>query len=491
MNNPHFSKRIAALSLALTASLLFGMTSTVVAQTEKPNFVVVLVDDMRWDDFGAGGQSFVQTPNIDSLAADGARFVNAFTTTPLCSPSRASFLTGLYTHDHGIVDNSNTLGSRIRELDTFPQHLQKAGYETAFIGKWHMGTDGSKQPGFDYWVSLSGQGANVDPEVTEGDTSQRVEGHVTDIFTDRAVSFLEAGRDRPFLLYFAQKALHPDPRLGLTEGGFISAERHQGMYDNEPVMRSPSAAVPPVDKPALMRNPFDLPPLGLDTATTDATIRKRMEMMTGVDESVGRLLEVLQRTDQLDNTVFVVTSDHGYFYGEHGLNPQRRLAYEESARIAMVIRYPRLIKAGSLPDQMVLNVDLAPTVLNMAGLSVPDALPGHSVVPILAGNDPDWRSSFLIEHYTNPNRARARNRGQNPNAARETSEFMRTSDMGYRAVRTERYKYIEYAHLDGMDELYDLETDPYELENIIDSAAAQPILTQMKTELSRLYQETR
>ena len=450
---------------------------------DRPNFVVVLVDDMRWDDFGAGGHPFVRTPNIDRVAAEGAMFLNAFTTTPLCSPARASFLTGLYAHTNGIIDNTNRRG---HDLNTFPRQLDTTGYDTAFVGKWHMGTDGTPRPGFDTWVSLIGQGTNRDPEVYVGSERRRFDGHVTDVLTDHAVAFLEVARDEPFVLFFSQKAVHPDPALGLVEGGFIAADRHRGIYDDEPIMRLPSAGVPPLDKPALMRNIPGLPPLGPDTATTDATIRERLEMVTGVDESVGQLLEVLERTGELDDTFFVVTSDHGYFYGEHGLNAQRRLAYEASVRIPMVIRYPGLIEPGIRPEQMVLSIDLAPTILELAGQEPEDSMQGASLVAILGGGDPgDWRTSLLIEHHSDPDDYLRDAPG--PGRA---SEFVRVLGMGYKAVRTERYKYIQYTDLEGMDELYDLAVDPYEMNNLIDAPEAAQLLEGMQAELARLLQLT-
>lgn len=470
--------------LFIGALLALAGSPTAAAQVgDRPNFVVVLVDDMRWDDFGAGGHPFVRTPNIDRLAAEGAMLLNAFTTTPLCSPARASFLTGLYAHTNGIIDNTNRRG---HDLNTFPRQLDRTGYDTAFVGKWHMGTDGTPRPGFDTWVSLIGQGTNTDPEVYVGSERMTFEGHVTDVLTDHAVSFLEAARDEPFVLFFSQKAVHPDPALGLVEGGFIAADRHLGLYDDEPILRLPSAGVAPLDKPALMRKFSNLPPLGLDTSTTDATIRDRLEMVTGVDESVGRLLEALERAGELDDTFFVVTSDHGYFYGEHGLNAQRRLAYEESVRIPMVIRYPSLIEPGARPEQLVLSIDLASTVLKLAGQEPEEAVQGASLVPVLRGETPDgWRTALLIEHHSDPD-----DYLQEAPGPGRASEFVRVLNMGYQAVRTERYKYIQYTDLASMDELYDLEADPYEMNNIVGAPEAAQVLEEMRAELARLLELT-
>jgi N-acetylglucosamine-6-sulfatase len=473
----------AWLLFAIAALICSAINPPAYAQAgNRLNFVVVLVDDMRWDDFGAGGHPFINTPNIDRVAAEGARFVNAFTATPLCSPSRASFLSGVHAHTHGIIDNTNRGG---HELDTFPRKLQSE-YDTAFVGKWHMGKDGTPRPGFDTWVSMSGQGTNYDPELYLGDKRVQTEGHVTDVLTDHAVAFLEAERSQPFLLYLSQKAVHPDPTVGLVEGGFIAADRHLGLYDDEPIDRRPSAGVPPRDKPALMREFEGLPPLGFDTATSDTAIRDRLEMMTGVDESVGRLLDALERIGQLDDTVFIVTSDHGYFYGEHGLNAQRRLAYEESIRVPLVIRYPKIIKAGSVIEQMAQSIDLAPTILELAGRPSDDSLHGRSLVPAMTGEASGWRSAILIEFFSDPE---AYIRDTVTRGQRGVSEFARVQGIGYKAVRTNRYKYIQYTSLEDMNELYDLAADPYEMENLINAPSAQGILGEMQTELSRLLNE--
>jgi N-acetylglucosamine-6-sulfatase len=464
--------------------LFIGMQAAQAQTPSSPNMLVVLVDDMRWDDYAAGGHPFVQTPNIDRLAAEGVRFDNAFATTPLCSPSRASLLTGLYVRNHGIVDNTQRGGY---ELDTFPLLLDQAGYDTGFVGKWHMGSDGRPRPGFDTWVGMLGQGTNFDPKLFVGQKEVETTGHVTDVLTDYAVDFLQQPRQQPFLLYFAQKAVHPDPAVGLTDGGFLAADRHVGLYDQEPIFRSPSAGVPPVDKPGLMRPVEGLPPLGFDTVTTDATIRQRLEMVTGVDESLGRLLQALEDTGQLDNTVVVLISDHGYFYGEHGLNPQRRLAYEESIRIPFLVRYPPLVEAGSEIEEMVLTVDMAPTLLELAGLS--SDTDGESLVPLLEGDYDEWRESFLVEYFSGPPGYMDRLRGEDGLIPIQVREFGRILGMGYDAVRTERYKYIKYRTLENSDELYDLTKDPYELRNLINEPSMSAILEGLQGELARLSRE--
>ena len=443
----------------------------------RPNIVVVLVDDMRWDEFGEAGHNYLKTPNIDRIAKEGAYFINAFATTPLCSPSRASFLTGQYAHTNGIVDNT-ARNEQSHQLNTFPKQLNENGYATAFIGKWHMGNDDTKRPGFDYWVSLKGQGEAIDPALNVNGELQTVKGYVTDILTDHSLLFINQKRDQPFLLYLAHKALHPNLKqrddgtvVDIGEGGFIPANRHLGMYDKAVFNRRPNYNIPPLDKPALARRIEGLPPLSAETSTKEKTIRERSEMLMAVDESLGAILKALEDKGELDNTIVVFTSDHGYWYGEHCLDEERRLAYEEAIRIPMLVRYPPTIKAGSKPEQLVLSIDLAPTLLDMAGVFPGSDLQGKSWGPIFAGKVNSWRSSFLVEYYSD-------------------TVFPRVVKMGYKAVRNQRYKYIHYVDLEGMNELYDLVIDPYELHNIINDPKMTGKLKEMKKEMNRLLQQT-
>ena len=443
----------------------------------KPDIIVVLVDDLRWDEMGAAGHPFLQTPNIDRIADEGTMFLNAFATTPICSPSRAAFLTGQYVSTNGIIDNTDRSG-RSHEMATFPQALQSAGYETAFIGKWHMGNDHTPRPGFDYWVALPGQGEAIDPELNENGTLTRVEGYVTDLLTDRLIGFMEAEREAPFFALLAHKALHPNIRqlddgstAALSRSGFIPAERHEGMYAEAVVPRRPSAGIAPADKPALARQIDDMRPLAADTGTPDRTVRQRSEMLMAVDDSLGRILESLESRGALDDTVVVFTSDHGYFYGEHGLGGERRLAYEETSRIPLLVRYPEIAEPGSTRDELTQIIDLAPTFVELAG-EIPDAaVQGRSLLPVFAGDPLAWRDAIFIEYFSD-------------------TVFRRIRNMGYQAVRTERYKYIEYYELQGMDELYDLEADPYEIENLINDPGAGEVLETMRGRLAELRTET-
>jgi len=434
---------------------------------------MVLVDDMRWDEMRVAGHPFIDTPHMDRVAREGARFLNAFATTPLCSPSRASFLTGQYAHTHGIIDNTARPSDTLR---TFPAELQRAGYRTGFFGKWHMGNDDSPRPGFNHWVAMPGQGEALDPSLNVDGERVHAKGYTTDLLTDYVERFIDRPSDQPFLVYLAHKAVHPNviqkddgslvPIPG-QPGGFVAAERHRGRYVGRPMPRRASAFKPPLGKPALLRPVEGLPPLGRETATTDEEIRGRIEMLLGVDDSLGRILATLEKKGVLDDTAVVFTSDHGYFYGEHGLNEERRLAYEETIRIPLLIRYPRRIAANVTRSQMVLSIDLAPTLLELAGVQPGADLQGRSLIPVLERDSRDWRSSFLVEYYSD-------------------TVFPRVLTMGYSAVRTDRCKYIEYRELQNMNELYDLQTDPYEEHNLISAPAAAPILESLRTELARL-----
>jgi N-acetylglucosamine-6-sulfatase len=248
---------------------------------------------------------------------------------------------------------------------------------------------------------------------------------------------------------------------------FVPAERHRALYQRVRIPRRPSYGRAPAGKPALERRIGDLPPLGAATVTDDETILGRQRALAAVDDGVGELLRALQETGQIDRTVVVFAGDNGYFYGEHGLSEERRLAYEESARIPLVLRYPAIARGGRRSDALVLNIDLAPTVLDLAGLEIPADADGRSLVPLLTGRAGAWRTSFLIEYFTD-------------------TVFPRIFRMGYDAVRTERWKYVRYRELAGMDELYDLKVDPCEMRNLVGDAASAERLRELRAELDRL-----
>jgi len=344
-----------------------------------------------------------------------------------------------------------------------------------------MGNDDSPRPGFNRWVAMPGQGEAIDPHFNVDGQPIQEKGYVTDLLTDYVEKFIGAAGSKPFLAYLAHKAIHPNikqqddgslAKVGDQPGGFVAADRHRGRYAGQPMPRRANAFKPPSDKPALLRPIGTLPPLGKNTATTDEEIRGRLEMMLAVDDSLGRIIAALERAGTLDNTVIIFTSDHGYFYGEHGLNEERRLAYEETIRIPLLVRYPSRVAAGSTPAEMSLTLDLAPTVLALAGITPPATMEGRSLMPIFDRKADGWRTSFLVEYYSD-------------------TVFPRIVNMGYSAVRTNHHKYIEYRELKGMDELYDLEADPFEEHNLVGAKNAGGILDTMKAELAALQRRPR
>ena len=404
-------------------------------------------------------------------------FRNAFATIPLCSPSRASILTGLYPHGHGIVDNVDRSVESHR-LATFPQQLQQAGYETAFIGKWHMGNDSMPRPGFDHWVSLRGQGTSNDPEMNVNGETLHEKGYTTDLLTERAVEYLRASREQPFCLCLSHKAMHPETSQGpdgkLSDpnaSNFVPAERHRDLYAGVSIPRRANANSAGRGKPALSRHLAGVPSLSRETGSSDEVILGRQRMLAAVDDGLGEIYQVLEASQQLDNTLVVLTSDHGYFYGEHGLSVERRLAYEESIRIPLLMRCPGVVPAGETRDQMATTVDLAPTFMELAGAKIPAGLHGESLKGCLDDPSAAGRDGLLVEYYSD-------------------AVFDRIQNMGYEAIRTARWKYIRYVDLEGMDELYDLCEDPYEVSNRIDDPAVADELERLRERLRELVATT-
>lgn len=454
------------MSLTRRELVLGGSAAAMAAAgaAPRPNFVFILVDDLRYDALGCTGHPFVKSPNVDRLAREGMNFTNTFVTTPLCSPARASFLTGQYVRSHGILDNGNR-SEATHKLVTFPKLLRDAGYETAYVGKWHMGNDATPRPGFDKWVSFPGQGQYIDPRMNIDGNAIQAQGYMTDLLNNHAVEFIRKPHSKPFCLYLAHKAVH---------GPFTPAERHKSLYEGMKIERRPNAKDTLEGKPALkkglaaeaqvVRKKGAKPVV---TGPSDEIILNQLRCLASIDDGVGLIYDALKATGQLDNTVFVFTSDNGYLWGEHGLGDKRAF-YEESIRIPLIARYPKLIRAGSTAKEMALNIDIAPTFLDLAGVKAPSWMQGRSLRPVMAGQAKTWRKSFLGEYY-------------------EEKQFPRIPT--WDGVRTERYKLTRYANLEGADELYDLDKDPYEMKNLAQDPAARGILKEMQAELEKLRKE--
>jgi len=429
-------------------SALFRRNKADTSKT-KPNIIFILTDDQRYDAMRCAGHPWLKTPNMDRLANEGVLFNNAFVTTSLCSPSRGSFLTGCYAHTHGVFRNTGK--DPIPSYQTFPQLLKMTGYETAFIGKWHMAREDSPRPGFDHWVSFSGQGRyeknklNVDGKTVYSDI------YVTDELTNYAVGFLRKDHNKPFMLYLSHKAVHAP---------FTPAKRHANLYADKEIESRHNPKDNLSTKPKWGRK--------MDKNWKSRILNYYRSLMA-VDESIGRVYKTLEQTGLLDNTVIIFAGDNGYFHGEHGGMWDKRAAYEPSMRIPLIMRYPPLVKAPTVCEQMVLNIDLAPTILELAAVPAPDTMQGQSWLGVLKGRP--GRKSFLYEYFQEVDR-----------------RFKRPTVI---AVRTNQWKYVTYPLDNSLTgELYDLKTDPEELENLFGKPRYADITEQMKKELIRLQKET-
>ncbi len=461
-------------------------------RARQPNLVVILIDDLRFDELGCCGHPYMKTPHIDRIAHEGVNFVNAFHSTPLCSPNRASILTGQYASRHGVIDNvaRDALSHR---LQNYHVTLQRLGYETAHVGKWHMGNSAGPRPGYDRWVSFPGHGAIVDPVLNIDGVESQHTGYVTDLLNHHALEFVDRPHKKPFALFVAHKAVHPDAyqspdgTLQPGTGGYISPARHADLYLGEfcpprPNVMAPEQAVK--SKPAfgesfeLRKNESGQAVMDWIQSGTQEEIRKRAAMMASVDEGVGQLFEALERAGTLDDTVFLFLGDNGYFFGEHGLGPERRFAYEEGIRTAFLVRYPRRFPAGAVRNRMVMALDIAPTLVELAGGKARDlaAMQGLSLLPLADGDRvAGWRKSFMCEYFSE-------------------NAMPWLHGMTYKAVRTDTHKYIHWVQKSptGLecDELYDLRADPYEMRNLIRQRAQAPTVAKLRRELSRLVTES-
>ncbi|MFO0339850.1 MAG: sulfatase, partial [Acidobacteriota bacterium] len=447
------------------ASASAGLLS---AQSKPRNIIFILTDDHRYDAMGfLKGQSFLETPHMDAMARNGVHAPNAFVTTALCSPSRASILTGQYAHKHRVVDNNNPIPPG---TTYFPQLLQQqANYQTGFFGKWHMGGEGDDpQPGFDRWVSFRGQGTYSPSRNGLNIDGRRVpqKGYITDELTDYALDWLNhTNPSRPYFLYLSHKATHSE---------FEPAARHKGKFARANFVYPKSYAPPKPEQrvPLWVQNqrnswhgveyPYHS---RLDIAEY---YRRYAETLCAVDDSLGRVMSWLQSKNQLDSTLVVYMGDNGFAFGEHGLI-DKRTAYEESMRVPLLLQCPELFGRGKKLNQVVANIDIAPTCLDAAGLTPPSSIQGRSFLPLAQGRQIPWRDGLLYEYYWERN-------------------FPQTPTI--HALRGDRYKYVRYQGLWDLDELYDLQADPLEMQNLIDSPAHKSIALEMNKKLFATLEST-
>jgi N-acetylglucosamine-6-sulfatase len=429
------------------------------------NVVFILSDDHRYDAMSFLHHQFAKTPVMDSLAANGAYVQNALVTTALCSPSRASILTGLYTFRHRVIDNNRPIPTG---TVYFPQYLQKAGYATCFIGKWHMGGESDEpRPGWDHWVSFRGQGNYYPPtpDYTLNVDGKRVEqqGYITPELTDYAIEWLKQQKpsEKPFFLYLSHKAVHAN---------FTPEPKYDGKFKDLKFERPVTEDSTPTNllKPRWLRDQrnswhgVDFP--YHSELDIEGYYKRYCETLCSVDDSIGRVLQQLKDMGIYDDTLVIYMSDNGFMFGEHGLI-DKRVAYETSMRVPMLVQCPTLIKGGTVVTQMVGNIDVAPTVMEAMGLQKPAHMDGDSFLPLVEGKTVPWRKDFLYVYYWEKN-------------------FPETPTTF--ALRGDRYKYITYYGLWDADELYDIQQDRNETQNLIFDPAHQKIARQME---SQLYKE--
>jgi arylsulfatase A-like enzyme len=461
----------SAVSLFAISAIAILAGRAPAADAPRPNFLFIYTDDQRWDALGVvqreqGDRArfpWFQTPNLDRIAAEGTRFRNAFVVNSLCSPSRACFLTGQYNHLNGVANNHTPFPA---DAVTYTGLLRQAGYSTGYVGKFHMGQQTGKRPGCDFSASFIGQGRYEDcPFEVNGQTRQ-TKGWVDDVSTDFAVQFLSENKAKPFCLIVGYKSSHgpwsPPDRAKDRFAGAVSKPAanadavapYRGKFtvpEKAKAKDKPKAKAKAEAKAKAVANPGEMH-------------RNYFRTLSAIDENVGRLVKTLDDLGLAENTVLVYTSDNGFYLGEHSLG-DKRSAYDESLRIPFLVRYPKLGAAarGKLIDQMILNIDLGPTFLDLAGVAVPKEMQGRSWRPLLEGKPTDWRKAFFYEYFF------------------ERSYAIPT----VLAVRTETAKLITYPGHQDWDEAYDLKTDPLETRNLIKDPAAKRLVDELRAEFAR------
>jgi arylsulfatase A-like enzyme len=468
--------RIFVLLVALSLPAAADSTPTA---PSRPNVLFILCDDIRWDAMSCAGHPDLHTPNIDRIANEGVRFLNSFCTTSLCSPSRASIMSGVYAHSHKVLNNFTEFPN---DLHSFPRVLHDAGYATAYLGKWHMGEDNDqKRPGFDYWVSHKGQGKYVGTEFNLDDKERKViPGYYTNIVTDLSLDWLKQRRaGQPWLLCLGHKAPH---------SFYYPEEKYAHVFDKVDV-QYPASAFHLDDKPEWIRQrlytwhgiygplfewrknfPDDRPEAVKDFA---AMTHAYWGTILSVDDSVGRLLAYLEQSHQLDNTLIIFMGDNGLLNGEHGM-VDKRTAHEPSLRVPILARYPGLTKTPKVIAQQVLTLDIAPSILELCGAPPLQNIQGKSWVKLVREGDPTWRTSWLYEYNYE-------------------IQFPYTPNV--RAIRTEEWKYAHYPPGDGtpdkhLAELYNLKSDPDEDHNLILDPAYAGKVVELRAALEKLLKDT-
>lgn len=471
--------------------LLSGLAS-VTAQT-RPNIVFIFSDDHAAHAISSYGSKVNQTPHIDRIAREGMRFDNCFATNSICTPSRATVLTGKYSHRNGVPVFNRFDGAQ----PTGPKFLQRAGYHTGMIGKWHLGSDPT---GFDYWEILPGQGVYFDPVLyTAAGAKTYTGGYASDVITDRTIDFIKNRPvDKPFFVFCGHKAPHrpwdPHPRYAAFKEKTIPepstlrddyAGRTDALHENQQsVARDLTRRDLKLEPPANLKGPERNRWLGEKPMEVEITgriltgddlvkwkyqryMQDYLACVQSVDDGVGRLLDYLDQSGQRENTIVIYSSDQGFFLGDHGMF-DKRFMYEPSLRMPFLVRWPGVIKPGSVQKAMAINPDFMPTFLDVAGAAIPADVQGRSLLPLWKGEIPgDWRHSFYYRYYHDPGDHNTR---------------------AHLGVRTDTHKLIHFWKKDQW-ELYDLAADPNELRNLYTDPAHAATVTKLKSEVQRLKKE--
>ena len=449
--------------------------------TAAPNIIFIMTDDQQQASMSAYGNTILKTPNLDRIGAEGIRFNEMFVTNSLCAPSRASFLTGQYSHTHGVVTNgpSNSIFRNQPGLkeggETFVDLLRRSGYYTVLVGKWHLR---SLPTGFDQWIILPGGGGPYnDPEMITNGMRVKFRGHADDVVGDQALAFLQQRpKDRPFCLLYHFKSPHRNwvPALRF-EKAFSNVEiplprSFDDSFEGRPeALRKTKMAVATMPDFRNRSVPESIASAERKKRNFQELARNYYRTLLSVDENVGRVLDFLDKSGLSKDTVVLFSSDNGFFLGEHGLF-DKRLMYEPSIRVPLLIRFPARVKAGQVNStNMVLNIDVAPTLLELAGIPVPIWMQGRSFLPLLDGAQTRWREAFLYEYYEFPAEHCARkNRG----------------------IRTDRWKLIHFWEQPEEFELYDLQTDPDEMKNLYGQRDQEKRVRELRSRLDFLRRET-
>jgi arylsulfatase A-like enzyme len=489
-------KNLLLLAAAILGAAIFSFRADAAT---RPNIVFIMSDDHAAQAISAYGSRVNRTPNLDRLAEAGMRFDNCFCVNSICSPSRATILTGKYSHLNGVPTFNRFDGSQ----PTVAKYLQGAGYYTGMIGKWHLGSDPT---GFDQWTILPGQGIYFNPAFLDRDGRRAINGYVTDIITDLAIDFLKnRPQDKPFFLMCHHKAPHrpwePDEKHHAQFSGKQIPEPttlHDDYATRADAIRECTQKVfydltrldLKLQPPANLKGPARTDWLNVKPTEVEMEVDGKKKTLTGdalnawkyqrymqdylacvqsVDDNVGRLLDWLDKNNLAKNTVVFYTSDQGFFLGDHGLY-DKRFMYEPSVKMPFIVRWPGVIKSGSVQDAMAINPDFAPTFMALAGLPTPADVQGRSLVPLLKGEHPaDWRTSYYYRYYHDPGDHNTR---------------------AHYGVRTSGNKLIYFWKKDQW-EMYDLVKDPDELHNLYNDPGQKETVAKLKTELYRLKKEVK